>query len=1252
MTNLIVGANTSTYTTNSPAVNDSYFVVIGIGSTNVTSSVAALNIFTSGIVSTWTNVLGGSWAAGANWDGGTIASGSGNTADFSTLILGGSWVATLDGARTIGNLIFGDQGNTYNWTVGTGSGGPLTLAVSSASPTIMAKNGTTTISPVLAGSAGMTKTGAGILSLASEDTYSGLTVISNGVLQLSANPGDDGNGTLGNSAITVYGAGELQFNAGDVSGYGSGNALTLVGGDMRQVSAYSETLGRPINLNNGTITANSGAGIINHSPHLNGDCYNENGDVIATAANSTNYISMPAGTQFSLRGGSFSNAAGSVLIVSGVLDDFATGSFGAQSLVKGGLGSMILNSNNTYTGVTTINGGDLEVDGSIQASATVTVNSGGLLSGTGTMNGDVTVQSGGTLMSGTLASMGTLTIGNGLTFNSGSTNVMRINKAGAALNSDLLQGMASVSYGGTLTVTATGDALAAGDTFKLFDSSSYGGVFATYHLPALTSGLTWDLYQLTVNGTIQVVNSGYIPPPPLTNLTAAVSGGVVSLSWPSDPVGLSLQVQTNSVAVGLSTNWVDVANSAVTNQMFFPINTGNGCVFYRLVRPPIDRYALVTRHNIQWNSSTGTIPLGNGEFCFNADGTGLQTFGGNSMSHWGWHSFPLPSGVTADEIPGTGTFETGRVEGPDNPPAGTGAIETWMTQNPHIMNLGRLQLCNASGTALTTGAISGLVRTMNLWSGVQTSSYQVNGQTVTVETCVHPALDAVVVRIQSPLVASGALQVALDFPYPALPNNSWVGNFSQTSGNTTTMTMNGGSRADFARTLDTTNYDVSLAWSPGGEISAAGNSSPNRFLLSAPGTNCLEFVCAFSNAPISVSLPTVEQSFVDTTNHWVNFWSTGGAVDLSGSADSRWFELERRIVLSEYELAAQDAGSWPESENGLMGIDPWVGQFHMEMLWWHLTHYALWNRWSMLTNALPYQRFIPQAQALAAQLDYAGLKWQKEVGPEGRTAPWIYNQVLLWKQPHPIFFAELDYRLHPTLATLENWSNIVFGTADHMADYPDLNTNTGIYSLAFDVPPSEKALWSDTVFDLAYWRWGLNQAQVWRQRLGLARNPLWDQVRTNLAPMPVLNGVFVDYAGDTTTYTTTAYGHPDPIGVYGMLPPIEGVDPVITHSTVLKLWSAWNWNSNTWGWDFPWMAMAAARTGEPQIAVDALLENSTQNQYDTRGVNNGWYLPGNGGLLYAVAMMAAGWDGSSGWAPGFPNDGSWTVKWEGLNKAP
>jgi len=242
------------------------------------------------------------------------------------------------------------------------------------------------------------------------------------------------------------------------------------------------------------------------------------------------------------------------------------------------------------------------------------------------------------------------------------------------------------------------------------------------------------------------------------------------------------------------------------------------------------------------------------------------------------------------------------------------------------------------------------------------------------------------------------------------------------------------------------------------------------------------------------------------------------------------------------------------------------------------------------------------------------------------------NQVLLWKQPHPLFFTELDYRLHPTRATLEKWSALVEGTAEHMADYPMRDEETGIYHLEPVMPPSELGVTRDTVFDLAYWRWGLERAQAWRVRLGLPRNPQWDAIWQNLAPLPVHDGLYVHSADWLDTYTKRAWEHPDPIGVFGMLPATEGVDRETARRTVLKVWTTWDWTRRCWGWDFPWMAMAAARVGEPGLAVDALLRDAgTRNNYDQRGVCTGGpcpYLPGNGGLLYAVAMMAAGWDGA------------------------
>jgi hypothetical protein len=687
----------------------------------------------------------------------------------------------------------------------------------------------------------------------------------------------------------------------------------------------------------------------------------------------------------------------------------------------------------------------------------------------------------------------------------------------------------------------------------------------------------------------------------------------------------------------------------------------------------IDRYALVTRHNIEWNELRGQIPLGNGEFCFNADATGLQTFGGSTLSHWGWHSVPLPSGCTTADIPPTGTVEQGRIKGPMVKAAERRELDGWMFRNPHPMNLGRLRLLRSNGTALEPQEIASISRRYDLWTGTHTSRFEVAGETVQVETCVHPTLDLIAVRAESPLLRDGRLIVALDFSYPNANNGApWVGDWNRPGAHVSELTLPvGEDHADIRRSADSSTYHVRVAWSKGCAFNQWPEVPPNApegqpsavqpagwkhsFRLSGDKAGRLELICGFSARPLG-ALPDFAKTQQAVAAHWKKFWSAGGAIDFSQSKDPRWKELERRIVLSQYQMAAQSAGSWPSAEDGLMGVDPWSSQFHMEMVWWHLAHYGLWDRWPMAERALGcYQRFLPVARQLANQFGYPGAKWGKQVGPEGRTAPWEGSFVLHWQQPHPIFFAELEYRLRPTRATLKKWSDVVFATADYMAEFPTRD-DQGIYHLKPIMPPSEQGVTRDTVFDLAYWRWGLDQAQRWRERMGLGRQPRWDEVRRRLAPLRVADGVFVHSAEWKDTYTKRAWEHPDPIGVLGMLPPLEGVDPETAHRTVLKVWGTWDW-AKCWGWDFPWMAMAAARVGEPRIAIEALLKDAgSKNHYDERGVNTGGpcpYLPGNGGLLYAVAMMAAGWDGApTNHAPGFPNDGSWVVKWEGLKPAP
>ena len=104
--------------------------------------------------------------------------------------------------------------------------------------------------------------------------------------------------------------------------------------------------------------------------------------------------------------------------------------------------------------------------------------------------------------------------------------------------------------------------------------------------------------------------------------------------------------------------------------------------------------------------------------------------------------------------------------------------------------------------------------------------------------------------------------------------------------------------------------------------------------------------------------------------------------------------------------------------------------------------------------------------------------------------------------------------------------------------------------------------------------------------------------------------------------------------------------------------ATWQWhNGHVWGWDYPMLAMCAARLGRPADAVDLLLTASPNFQFDDAGLATGGpfpYFPSNGGLLYAVAMMAAGWDGAPAGkpTPGFPaDDGKWVVRHEGLKPA-
>jgi hypothetical protein len=123
----------------------------------------------------------------------------------------------------------------------------------------------------------------------------------------------------------------------------------------------------------------------------------------------------------------------------------------------------------------------------------------------------------------------------------------------------------------------------------MFSHGLAGAGFTSVVLPAKDpTGLTNYVWanNLVANGSITLTSGGLSPVANYsTNITASVSGGVLTVAWPATHLGWELMVQTNSLTTGLGNNWVTNYGTASVTSTNFTINPANGTVFYRLVHP-------------------------------------------------------------------------------------------------------------------------------------------------------------------------------------------------------------------------------------------------------------------------------------------------------------------------------------------------------------------------------------------------------------------------------------------------------------------------------------------------------------------------------------------------------------------------------------------------------------------------------------------------------------------------------------------
>lgn len=685
----------------------------------------------------------------------------------------------------------------------------------------------------------------------------------------------------------------------------------------------------------------------------------------------------------------------------------------------------------------------------------------------------------------------------------------------------------------------------------------------------------------------------------------------------------------------------------------------------------IDRYSLVNRHNVIVTKVDPLSPLsvGNGDFAFTADVTGFQCLEDyyhkngialETRTTWAWHSFPNKNHLRLEDAMKPEDFHGRKILYASLEKSAAGE---YFRQNPHPVAMGQISLVRKNGKPLEQSSISHVNQRLDLWNGVITSSYEIDGQPVTVETVCHPEKSLVAFKIKSFLLNNGSIKPAIHFPYSydLTIKNKPPFDWSKQELHKTVILKESNHNFILKRTIDSTYYYVGLQWKGSGKWQ---KNEEHQFFLEDINADSIEFVCDYSADKISTDPP----SFIATKNasaaSWNAYWTRGGAIDLSGSKDPRANELERRIVLSQYLMKVNYAGSFPPQETGLTNIS-WFGKHNSEVYWWHAAQFYQWNRTDLLEKSFQwYKKILPLAKAEAKKEGFEGARWPKMAGIDGRPGPGSINPFIIWNQPNPIYLSELIYRAHPTKATLDSYKNIVFESAKFLASYAFYDTKTKRYILG---PPiksvNERNPENNTqnpTFELAQWYYGIKVAQDWRVRLNMKKDAHWDDILKRLSRLTVREGKYVEIESDPDMYKKEGGVSSAMIMALGYLPQTPLVDKEImrqTFNTILQR----NGPNTFVSWSMGKGAMTAARLGDQQTAVNIVCNNSPEARF----LNNGHvqrakeplgvpaYLPVNSSFLAAVALMAAGWDGAPNInAPGFPQDGTWNVRVEGLNKLP
>lgn len=381
-------------------------------------------------------------------------------------------------------------------------------------------------------------------------------------------------------------------------------------------------------------------------------------------------------------------------------------------------------------------------------------------------------------------------------------------------------------------------------------------------------------------------------------------------------------------------------------------------------RSLIDRRKIVKNLNVHRNASSDATPLqvGNGNFAFGADVTGLQTFKPfATMSTWGWHNFSLPTTPKQTSVDGSSASPHcpkdppptnrsldftgldwcthGRLVNYDQPNPAEADISTWLIANPQRLNLGSIGLY-FGGAQVSESDLTDKSQVLDVWTGSILSTFSYNGTQIRVQTRAATESDTVGISVESELLSTGALGLSFDFPYADATkfDAPFVGVWNATSNHSTSLKTSG-SRLVIQHSLDTSSYFLTAAWEGTGQVTGP-ESGTHRYFLTVPGSSSLNLTAAFSPDEVS-SLVSLNDLADKAEVWWEDYWTSGAFIDLTSTSSTNATELQRRIILSQYLLVVNSASRFSPQESGLVN-NGWYGKFHVGFFSIYPPSISLW----------------------------------------------------------------------------------------------------------------------------------------------------------------------------------------------------------------------------------------------------------------------------------------------------------------------